>query len=301
MKNAIVFGATGYIGRALVEKLLLEDVKVLAIGRKKECCVKHDNFKYVAIDNDLEIFFEQLLKLKYDYENAVFYNAAWSGLDRLTNGEIQDQLNNVIMSSKAIKFAAKFNCSKFINIGSQEESIFNYFVNTDDWKTISYTSSPIYYAGAKFANMEMLKLLAYLEKIDFINTRFSIVIDISLSGVSFVSKSLKEILNGGEPQNIKNTQPCEIILLDELVESYYQIGKFGTNKADYYLGTGKPDILANYLSSFYHYKTNTKKYTQMKLKFDKKLLDTFDPSSLYEDTNFCFRKDFSQVMQEILE
>ncbi len=300
MKNAIVFGATGYIGRALVEKLLSKEVNVLALGRKKQY-LKHKNLKYIAINAELEIFFEQLLELRYDYEDTVFYNVAWSGLDRLTNGEIQDQLKNITMSSKAIKFAAKFNCSKFINIGSQEESIFNYFVSTDSWKTISYTSSPIYYAGAKFANMEMLKLLAYLEKIDFVNTRFSIVIDKSLSGVSFVAKNLKEILNGGELQNIKNTQPCEIILLDELAESYYEIGKFGKNKADYYLGMGKPDILTNYLLSFYYYKTDVKNYIQSEMKIDKKLLDTFDPSSLHKDTNFYFKKDFSQIMQEILE
>lgn len=301
MENAIVFGATGYIGRALVEKLLSKEVNVLALGRKKGQYLEHKNLKYIIIDVELEIFFEQLLVLKDDYKNAVFYNAAWSGLDRLTNGEIQDQMKNITMSSKAIKFAAKFNCSKFINIGSQEESIFNYFVSTDSWKTISYTSSPIYYAGAKFANMEMLKLLAYLEKIDFVNTRFSIVIDKSLSGVSFVAKNLKEILNGSEPQSTKNTQPCEIILLDELVESYYEIGKFGKNKADYYLGIGKPDILINYLLSFYYYKTDAKNYIRSEMKFDKKLLDTFNPSSLHKDTHFYFKKDFSQIMQEILE
>ncbi|AJC93647.1 NAD(P)-dependent oxidoreductase [Campylobacter volucris] len=300
MKNAIVFGATGYIGKALVEKLLSQNIKVLAIGRRNQY-IQHTNLKYVYIDTILEVFFEQLMVMKNDFKDAVFYNVAWSGLDRLTNGEIQDQVKNIAMSSKAIQFASKLGCSKFINIGSQEEAIFNDFISSEKWKTTTYTSSPIYYAGAKFANMEMLKLLAYLEKIDFINTRFSIVIDKTLSGVSFVAKNLKSIVDGEIPQEVRNTQPCEIIFFDELIESYYQIGKFGKNKADYYLGIGKVDVLANYLSSFYEYKTNSKEYIQSKLNFDKKLLDTFDPSSLCKDTNFYFKKDFSQIMREILE
>ncbi|EAC2165048.1 NAD-dependent epimerase/dehydratase family protein, partial [Campylobacter coli] len=36
MKNAIVFGATGYVGLALVKKLLSENINVLAIGRKDD-------------------------------------------------------------------------------------------------------------------------------------------------------------------------------------------------------------------------------------------------------------------------
>ncbi|HEB9338600.1 TPA: NAD-dependent epimerase/dehydratase family protein, partial [Campylobacter coli] len=56
MKNAIVFGATGYIGRALVEKLLSKEVNVLALGRKKQY-LKHKNLKYIAINAELEIFF----------------------------------------------------------------------------------------------------------------------------------------------------------------------------------------------------------------------------------------------------
>ena len=57
MENAIVFGATGYIGRALVEKLLSKEVNVLALGRKKGQYLEHKNLKYIIIDVELEIFF----------------------------------------------------------------------------------------------------------------------------------------------------------------------------------------------------------------------------------------------------
>lgn len=301
MKNAIIFGCTGYLGKKLSEFLLEKNINVLGIGRKQECEIKHSNFKYLSIKPDLDSFFKDLLKFKDEYKEAVFYHLAWSGLDRLTNGELNDQLKNLNISAKALKFASAFSCAKFINIGSQEEAIFKNFIETNKWQENLYSSSPLYYAGAKFANKELLQLLSYLEKIDFINTRFSIVLDKKLSGVSFVAKSLKAIKEGGDLMQVKNTQPCEIIFLDELIEAFYKVGKTGKHMADYYLGLGKVDTLPHYLSSFYNFVKEGGAYKQGVLNFDKSLLDSFDASLLLKDTGFAFKKDFNALMQEFVK
>ncbi|WP_300704113.1 NAD(P)-dependent oxidoreductase [uncultured Campylobacter sp.] len=301
MKNAIIFGCTGYLGKKLSEFLLEKGVNVLGIGRKEECKLNHSNFRYSPINSDLDSFFKALLKFKNEYKEAIFYHCAWSGLDRLTNGELNDQLKNLNTSAKALKFASAFSCAKFINIGSQEEAIFKNFIETNKWQENLYSSSPIYYAGAKFANKELLQLLSYLEKIDFINTRFSIVLDKKLSGVSFVAKSLKAIKEGGDLMQVKNTQPCEIIFLDELIEAFYKVGKTGKHMADYYLGLGKVDTLPHYLSSFYNFVKEGGAYKQGVLNFDKSLLDSFDASLLLKDTGFAFKKDFNALMQEFVK
>lgn len=301
MKNAIIFGCTGYLGKKLSEFVLEKNINVLGIGRKEKCELQHQNFKYFSIKDDLDAFFTDMLKFKDEYKDAVFYNFSWSGLDRLTNGELNDQLKNLNTSAKALKFASAFSCAKFINIGSQEEAIFKNFIETNKWQENLYSSSPIYYAGAKFANKELLQLLSYLEKIDFINTRFSIVLDKKLSGVSFVAKSLNVIKGGGDLMQVKNTQPCEIIFLDELIEAFYEIGKTGKHMADYYLGLGKVDTLPHYLSSFYNFVKKGGAYKQGVLNFDKSLLDSFDASLLLKDTGFAFKKDFNALMQEFVK
>ena len=134
MKNAIIFGCTGYLGKKLSEFLLEKGVNVLGIGRKEECKLNHSNFRYSSINSDLDSFFKDLLKFKDEYKEAVFYHLAWSGLDRLTNGELNDQLKNLNTSAKALKFASAFSCAKFINIGSQEEAIFKDFTQTNKWQ-----------------------------------------------------------------------------------------------------------------------------------------------------------------------
>ncbi len=302
MKNAIVFGATGYIGLALVKKLLSEDISVLAIGRKgdKEFFEKinfnSDKIKYLQINQPLEIFLNDSLKYENFKQDCILYHFAWSGLDRLTNGDIREQIKNLYITSEILFFAHKFGCTKFINVSSQEEAIFENYLKSDKWKNEKYTSSPLYYAGSKFANAQLVKLLSYLKKIDYINTRFSIVLDEGLDGVSFVASTFKKLQNHEGIPEVKNTQPCEIVLLDELVDAYYKIGLYGKHKADYYLGQGSPNTLMNYFLNFKSIINSEDKLKQDS--FSEDILDIFNPKSLELDTGFIFNKTYKSLAKE---
>ncbi|HEC1794779.1 TPA: NAD(P)-dependent oxidoreductase [Campylobacter lari] len=303
MKNAIVFGATGYVGLALVKKLLNENISVLAIGRKddeeffKKLNFNSDKIKYLQINQPLEVFLNDSLKYDDFKQDCVLYHFAWSGLDRLTNGDIRDQIKNLHITSEILFFANEFGCKKFINVSSQEEAIFENYLKNNKWKNEKYTSSPLYYAGAKFANAQLVKLLSYLKKIDYINTRFSIVLDEDLDGVSFVASTFKKLQNHEEIPEVKNTQPCEIVLLDELVDAYYKIGLHGRHKADYYLGQGSPNILMNYFLNFKSIINSESKLRQDS--FNKDILDIFDPKSLKFDTGFVFNKTYKCLAKEV--
>lgn len=305
MKNAIIFGATGYIGTALTKSLLSNDIQVLAIGRKSQTDFHHNldleydkNLDYLQINGDLETFLSELSK-NTNYKGDVLYHLAWSGLDRLTNGEVKEQIKNLSITSQILSFASKMGCSKFINLSSQEEAIFQHYIQSGQWKVKTYSSSPVFYAGAKLANAELVRLMSYLEKIDYINIRFSIALDEKLSGPSFVAEAFKKIKNQESIPKVKNTQPCEIILLEELVEACYRIGLHGKHMADYYLGKGDIDTLENYFIKFNNllHPNQTKSLSQNS--FDKGILELYNPSSLENDTGFTFNKDFTHLAKEI--
>ncbi|EOA4575085.1 TPA: NAD-dependent epimerase/dehydratase family protein [Campylobacter jejuni] len=303
MKNAIVFGATGYVGLALVKKLLNEKISVLAIGRKddeeffKKLNFNSDKIKYLQINQPLETFLNDSLRYDNFKQDCVLYHFAWSGLDRLTNGDIRDQIKNLHITSEILFFANEFGCKKFINVSSQEEAIFENYLKNNKWKNEKYTSSPLYYAGAKFANAQLVKLLSYLKKIDYINTRFSIVLDRDLDGVSFVASTFKKLQNHEEIPEVKNTQPCEIVLLDELVDAYYKIGLYGKHKADYYLGKGNPNTLMNYFLNFKSILNLEDKL--MQTDFNKDILELFNPKSLKQDIGLTFDKTYKSLAKEI--
>lgn len=305
MKNAIIFGATGYIGIALTKSLLSNGIQVLAIGRKSQkdfydkLSLEHNkNVDYLQINGDLESFLNKLSQ-NTDCKGSVLYHLAWSGLDRLTNGGVKEQIKNVSITSQILSFASEIGCSKFINLSSQEEAIFQHYIQSGQWKVKKYSSSPVFYAGAKLANAELVRLVSYLEKIDYINVRFSIVLDTRLSGPSFVAETFKKIKNKEPIPEVKNTQPCEIILLEDLVEACHKIGMHGKYMADYYLGKGDIDTLENYFIKFNNllYPNQTKSLSQNS--FDKGMLELYNPSSLENDTGFMFNKDFTYLAKEI--
>ncbi|MCI5969439.1 NAD-dependent epimerase/dehydratase family protein [Helicobacter sp.] len=226
MKSAIIFGATGYIGTALTQNLLENLIKVLSIGRKnqKDFNTKfkqNSNITYLQINQNFESFFNKISIT--DYAGSVLYHLAWSGLDRLTNGGIREQIKNISITSQVLSFASKIGCAKFINLSSQEEAIFKHHIKSHQWKNSKYASSPLYYAASKLANAELVRLLSYLQKIDYINIRFSIALDTQLNSPSFVAQTFKKIKNKEAIPQVTNKEPCEIVLLEELVEACYKI------------------------------------------------------------------------------
>lgn len=304
MKQAIIFGATGFVGSSLVKVLKTNDMPIVAIGRKpfEETSLELESKNYLQFQSE-NLDFKPIYKLcksKIVEKDVVFYNVAWGGIDRLTNGTLQDQIKNIFLSSKAIEFAKLLGCSKFINASSQEDAIFQNYIQTQKWKEHPYSSSPLFYASAKHFNKDITTLLAYLNKIDYINTRFSVAITPKLDGASFVSSTLKKIKNQEQYTQPQNPNLCEIVSLQELAEAYYHIGRFGKNKADYYLGMGQPNTLKNYFDFFSKYMENQNiQYDHLHSPQD--IAKLFDPSTLNQDTGFAFQKNFPTLAKEILQ
>ncbi|MWV61255.1 NAD-dependent epimerase/dehydratase family protein [Helicobacter saguini] len=306
MLKAIIFGANGYIGRALTKCLLSHNMQVLALARcdKKEFLIRLDsiesnNLHYQKIKNLQDFNVEKWQDFGKD---SIFYNLAWKGENRLNDGDLQSQMQNINLANTALNLAKSLQSSKFINISSQEQALFSDYIHTNKWKTQDYTSNSLYYSGVKYAVFELLSLLAYMQKIDFINVRFSIPLDFNLSNDSFVSKNLRQIMQGKAFEIPKNKEPCEIISLDELCESLYFVGLKGKNKADYYLGKGEIFTLQEYFETFKKI-IESRFYKSSKINNFKNLevSEIFNPKKLYKDTGFSYKLDFFAISKQILQ
>lgn len=317
MKRAIVLGATGYLGKALVATLVKHNIDVLATGRSsrdkalEHTELKHNKVQYLSFDanNILELQNNKEVQ-EFVTQDTVCYNLIWRGNSRLRDGSLEEQLNNIEISTNAIVVSAKLGCSKFINVGTQDEEIFSNYINSDTWLEKAYGDNDLNYAASKLVARDMNEVTAYLNKIDYIHTRFSVVLDKSLSGVSFIAKTLMNIIKGQDYPKVQNQNPMEIILLEELAEAYYHIGLNGKNKANYYIGRGDTHTLEEYFASFYQIKQQIDKGNLDNLKslmvkkthnFSEGLLNTYNPSSLKEDTNFEISSDFIAITKTILE
>lgn len=308
MKKAIITGATGFIGTAVVNTLLENEIAVIAIGRRniKETSLFKFNqskyFRYIELDvSNISLLPDILLRqnIKTDC-SCVFYNFAWGSDKKVSDGDFNQQLNNIINSANSVVTAKQLSCSKFINCGSMEETFAEKYLQ-NNWKTNKYHSSQGCYALSKLASHELSMLTAYLEKIDYVHTRLSVPFDVNLKGKGYISKVFKNILAGQKFEKPSNNQLYDIISLSDVAKAYFLIGKYGINKANYFIGTSQPKTLETYFDLFYNYVNKRKSNDKINLATNTFLLDSkyFDNTKLVRDTGFRINDTFEQLIEQI--
>lgn len=121
IKNAIVTGATSFIGMALIEVLAQSGINVVAIIRPKSARKKllRGLFPDVSV---VECELNDLYRLslpndKYD----VLFHIGWTSDFCNSRFNLEGQLQNVTYCENAVKLAAKYNCKKYLCVGSQAE------------------------------------------------------------------------------------------------------------------------------------------------------------------------------------
>lgn len=295
MKKAIVSGSTGLIASGVVECLLNNDIEVLALGRKgiADSRIKHlsnhSNLTYLQLEMaDIETLPQRLKDINWSQgSECVFYHFAWSGSERLADGSVQDQFNNVTYSSNAVIVAQEMGCAKFINAGSQEERFIDRYLELY-WTKQAYHSNMGVYGSAKVSARDMCLLLAYLKKIDYIHTRISVIVEKNLETNNYINSVLRKIANKEEIDPPLNNQLFDFISKEECAEVYYHLGKNGKNKVDYFVGSGNPMTLHEFFNEF-SIKTHGEKTDLLKVpSSDNWILkkEDFDNSALINDLDF---------------
>lgn len=254
MKKAIVTGATGFIGRALVRLLSHQRIEVLGLGRQKLSRTEitqmlGSSVTYEALDNDSISSLEERLS-NIDWrpgDDCVFFHLAWDGLARLADGDLPIQLRNAVQGSEAVRAAKQVGCVKFVNSGSMEET---FLERAGALKDHSFQSDQFNYAVAKLASRDSCKMVAYLEKIDYVHTRFSVPIAANLEGESYVSSTLRAILNKQPWSPPRNPQLFNFIRIEDLADALCAVGSRGKNGRDYVVCGQETNTLSGFFNDF---------------------------------------------------
>jgi nucleoside-diphosphate-sugar epimerase len=137
----------------------------------------------------------------------------------------------------------------------------------------------------------MCKMVAYLEKIDYIHTRLSVPLDSGLTKGGYISSVLLKIKEGKAYERPKNNQLFDIILLEDVVHAYYLIGLKGKNKSDYFIGTSQYRTLNQYFELFENYKKGNY-FREEKEKSSIEKNEIFSIEDLVNDTGFSLSVSF---------
>ena len=308
MKKAIVTGATGFIGSALVRTLLSNNIEVLALGRKSWDDVdpnrlsKSKGFYYIQIDmSEIETLPLKAKEINWESGNScAFYNFAWGGISGLSDLDIEAQLNNVTWSANALKAASELNCKKFIHVGTMEEAFANKYLSLDYKKDSQYNRHVIH-SVSKMIARNVLKIISKKNNIDLIIATNSHVMGPNDYRDSFLRVTLVKLISGGDLIFSSGEQMFDVISVADCAIAYMKIGEFGKPASEYWIGSGSPRPLKEYVKKMASLYPSNKKLQFGKMPYNDISLTKKDFSTklLNDDTGFKPSYQYEDIVHEV--
>lgn len=240
MKNVIVTGANGFLGSSLIKKLITYDVQVVAIDISfADLHLPESNqITRIEVGLDEKGKIEAALP-KNEYE--VFYHFAWAGVNGSAKADPIVQLKNTEMALNCAMVAHEIGCKKMLCAGTVAEEAVKSLENLDE------VSGGLMYGVAKHCTHLMLETYCKNVGLDFIWMRFSNIYGPANKTGNLISYTIAELQKGLEATFGPAMQPYDFIYVDDLIEAVLRLGICPTKKDCYFIGSGEPRLLKDYL------------------------------------------------------
>lgn len=240
MKNVIVTGANGFIGSCLISKLIDEDVNVIAIDISFTNSRLPQSDYITKIETSMKNV-EELCEIIPEKSYDAFYHLAWAGVNGQEKADPLVQLNNARITMNCAIIAKRINCKKLLCAGTIAER------TVESLPNLSSVNGGMMYGTAKYTTRLMLETYCKNIGLDYIWMQFSNIYGPNNKTGNLVSYTIGELIKGNEAIFGPALQPYDFIYIDDLIEAVLRLGKNKTNKNCYFIGSGKPRILKEYL------------------------------------------------------
>ena len=243
MKRAIITGATGALGTALIRELIQHDVEVLVLARKgsarNERIPKDPRVRvhYCSLDG--------LCTLGHDSEMPydVFYHLAWEGTTGAARNDMRLQNRNVTYALDAVSAAARMGCHTFIGAGSQAEYGRIEGILTPDTPTIPETG----YGIGKLCAGLMTREVAHGIGMRHVWVRVVSVFGPNDGEQSLVMSVIRALQAGDAPKLTKGEQRWDYLYSADAASAFRLLGERGVDGRTYVLGSGQARPLSEYI------------------------------------------------------
>lgn len=238
MKKVIITGANGFIGSSLIKKMVANNVEVVAV----DITFAGDRLPATDLITKIEPGVDAALADKIPAgEYDAFYHLAWRGVNGAEKADPTIQLANIQMAVDCANICKKLSVKKYLCAGTVAENA------TFSLSNLQQTSGGMMYGVAKHACRLIVE--DYCKNIgqNFVWMQFSNIYGVGNKTGNLVSYTLGELMAGKEATFSPALQPYDFIYVEDLIEAVYRLGANETKKAFYYIGSGSPRILKNYL------------------------------------------------------
>lgn len=291
MKNAVVTGAGGFIGTALVKELAAQGINVIAISRQT-ININHCRCINLPLE-DIEKL-PMMLSEKVD----VFYHLAWKGMSGAELCSPNIQLQNCHYLMKCMWAAKEMGCRKFIGAGSISQ-----FENEGNGLHITKDKERYYRSCKSLCEKYGSELAQELG--------FSFIWPIITSAYGPAGKNpdrliynvIKTMLQQEDMDMSEEKQIFDFVYISDVAKAYRLIGEKGVAGRRYVIGSGKAKPLKEWLEPIPAILGSKGTLNFGKRQFNGTYLDGsyFDILELTKDTGYAPKIEFEDGIQIVAE
>ena len=243
MKRAVITGCTGAVGISLIEELIQNNWKVLAVPREGSTRIssipKHPNVQIVECNLENLERLPELVEEQFD----VFFHFAWDGTYGEDRIDCIRQNHNVECCIHAVDVASKLGCKVFMGAGSQSEC-----GHVDGILTPDISCKPDNaYGSAKLSACNMSRV-----RCNQLGIRHNWCRILSMYGpydgkYTMVMSIIGKLLSGEMPLCTKGDQIWDYIYNKDAARAFRLVAEKGKKDAIYCLGSGNTKRLKEYI------------------------------------------------------
>ena len=242
MKTAIVTGASGFVGGAVLRELLAYDYKVYAVVREGRETTLPDNAHCIPVCCDLSDIASLAEKIPAG-EASVCYHFAWAGVAPEQRSDTRLQLDNAQWTVDCLRASKDLGCSRFVNAGSIMEH---------ETMAAAYTQGNkpglgYIYGGGKVAAHTMCMSVAASIGIELVWSSITNTYGVGECSSRLVNSTIQKCIRGETPQFTAGTQNYDFVYIDDVARAFRLIGENGKPFHEYLIGSSTARPLREFL------------------------------------------------------
>ncbi len=242
MKSAVITGATGVVGTAVIEEMLKQDIRILVLCRKGS--KRNDQIPRHKLVTVRYCSLDELSTLESDGSRYdVFFHLAWEGTTGAARDDMYLQARNVRYALDAVGAAKRLGCRRFIGAGSQAEygrveGLIR--PDTPTFPTMGYGIGKLMaglmtreYAGQLEMEHIWVRILSVYGPYDGLQT--------------MVMSTINKLKSGEVPKLTKGEQMWDYLYSEDAGRAFVMLGDKGVDGRTYVLGSGEVRPLRQYV------------------------------------------------------
>lgn len=241
MKNVIVTGANGFLGKTLVSHLVNRGYHVVALDVK---------FDIQLLDNDavdcINVTDKEISRLREIIPTAdysCFFHLAWIGTSGPSRADYSIQLNNVKLSCDYILLCKEIGCKRLIYASSINEMETYEYLQSDDIEPVG----GFIYGTGKLAAHLMGETVAAINGVEYIPVIITNIYGVGEKSARMIYTSINKLLHKEHCSFTAGYQTYDFIYITDAINSIIEVAEKGKAFNRYYIGSGEPKPLREFL------------------------------------------------------